>query len=111
MTYGEAADSASQAKTRLWVVSLDADPPVVKFETVVKAPQKPKTMKQQKAVIKERRKKDLEQRRGNTFKEVRSSTMGRMHSMTLWCSKLRYETQSTTKTLDAAYHTHDPWTS
>ena len=71
MTYGEAADQALEAGTRLCVVSLDAKPPVVKFESVAKAPPKPKTMKQQKAAIKEKRKKDLEQRRANTFKEVR----------------------------------------
>lgn len=68
--YAQAAEEASESGTRLLVVSLDAQPPVVKLESTVKAPQKRETMKQQKASMKEKRKKDLEQRRANTFKEV-----------------------------------------
>lgn len=70
ITYAEAAAEAAKAETNLMIVSLTADPPVVKCESLVKASQPQKTMKQQKEAMKERRKQELERRRANTFKEV-----------------------------------------
>lgn len=59
------------------VVSLTANPPVVKLESFVKSVQDEKKQKikaKPKGITKQDKQKALEARRANTFKEVRSPT-------------------------------------